>query len=475
MKKTVKKTAMFILLVALISAYLPVISSAVLVEWDGKEPLETGTSYIIDTDIWLFENFVIPEGVSVTIDDGGRLLLSREMTLTVYGTLVIRSGGALEIQIANLDIRGRGMILVSGNVLQYTGTAVNVIEGILNIRDGGEYLGSADLFVFASGELRAAGTLTLTPSAVAIVTGGVEITESGSINNHGSFTITTSGRMVNSGQFSIARDAALTNGGIFTINWGARFFRGGTFVNSIGSVFIDRNRVDEWGWSIPPEKMTAALLEGEERVQILGIDVSHWQFTIDWERVSRTNVEFAMIRAGRGYIDAERPMIEDTRFRENIEGALANGIDVGVYFYSYARSAEEARREAEFLISIIEGTELTYPVVFDIEDPIHLRMSMGLITEMIEAFFEVLIENGYFPMLYSYKNFLEAKVDPRILDTYAVWLAQWAAAPTYTGSFHMWQYTDKGRVSGINGDVDLNLSLINFPEVLRKHRLNRLS
>jgi GH25 family lysozyme M1 (1,4-beta-N-acetylmuramidase) len=191
-------------------------------------------------------------------------------------------------------------------------------------------------------------------------------------------------------------------------------------------------------------------------------------------KVAASDVEFVMIRAARGHISNARPMIEDTRFREYIEGAQAAGLDVGVYFYSYARSVNEARREAEFLVEVIGDLELTYPVVFDIEDPIHERMSMELITAMVEAFFEVLMDNGFFPMLYSYKFFLETKIDPEVLDTYAVWLAQWTSRPTYERAFHIWQYTDKGRVPGINGDVDLNISYIDFPAVLRKYGLNNL-
>jgi GH25 family lysozyme M1 (1,4-beta-N-acetylmuramidase) len=471
-----KRTAVLLVLAALIFTYLPVISSAdsVMPEWDGKEPLEVGTSYLINSQVWLLSDTIIPEGVSITIDEGGSLLLSSDMRLTVWGTIVINRGGVLEIQRADLDLRDNGMIIAFGNIMQYTDTTVNIIGGSLNVRGGGGYLSSGNVFIFAGAELRIAGELTLTPSSVVFITGAAEISESGAVNCHGTFTITASGRMTNNGQFLFSSEFTLTNGGIITINEGARFTRSGKLVNTIGSIFIDRNRFDIWGRVIPPEKMTAALLEGEERVSLLGIDVSHWQFTINWERVAASGIQFAMIRAARGHISDERPMIEDTRFRENIEGALANNIDVGVYFYSYARSVEEARAEARFLVSVIEGWEITYPVVFDIEDPIHLRMSTELITDMVEAFFDVLIENGYYPMLYSYKNFLETKIEPRVLDTYAVWLAQWTATPTYTKPFHIWQYTDKGRVGGISGDVDLNVSLYDFAEILRRHGLNRL-
>jgi GH25 family lysozyme M1 (1,4-beta-N-acetylmuramidase) len=475
MKKTVKRTIVLIVLAALVFTYLPVISAAAAISWDGTTPLLRGNSYTISSDVWLRTNVTIPEGAIVTIEDGGRLLLTREMKLTVRGALIIRSGGALEIMNAEADILSTGTILAFGDIRQYTGTTVSIKGGSITVHEGGEYISSSSLLIFASSSLSVAGTLTLTPSNAVIVTGAVEIAAGGTAGFSGTFTVTTSGRLTNSGSLTLFRDAELINGGIFTVNQGAGFRANGTHRNMRGSTFIDRNVVDEHGRSIPPEKMTAAIFADEPQVELRGIDVSHWQFTIDWERVAASGIDFVMIRAARGHISAERPMIEDTRFRQNIEGALANNIAVGVYFYSYARSVEEARTEAEFLVSVIEGYELTYPVVFDIEDPIHERMSMELITAMTEAFFEVLIENGYFPMLYSYKYFLETKIDPRVLDTYAVWLAQWSARPTYERDFQIWQYTDKGRVPGINGDVDLNISYIDFPELLRRHGLNRLS
>ncbi|MCL2697504.1 MAG: hypothetical protein FWE74_05430 [Oscillospiraceae bacterium] len=477
MKKTIKKAITIITLTALLITYLPLISSASsvqMIQWDGKTPLEQGASYIIDSDVWLRENFTVPEGVIVTITDGGNLLLTREMKLTVRGTLIIRPGGTLEIRKAELSLRDSGTIVSFGRILQYMETTLNIIGGSVNLHDGSEFISSSSLLVYPSGEIHAAGALMLTASNETVITGAVEIAESGVISADGSFSVTPNGRVVNNGQFTIHKDSTLINSGIFTVNEGAKLSKFGSLVNTTGSIFIDRNRTDGSGRRIPPEKMTAALLEDEPLVELRGIDVSHWQFTIDWEKVAASGIDFAIIRAARGHHSEAYPMIEDTRFRENIEGALENNIDVGVYFYSYARSAEEARGEAEFFISVIEEYEITYPVVFDIEEPFHEKMSADLITAITEAFFEVLIENGYYPMLYSNKNFLVNVFDERISDTYAVWLAQWASEPTYEGEFQIWQYTAKGRVSGINGEVDLNISYIDFPEVLRRHGLNRL-
>lgn len=438
MKKLLKRLTALSVAAILLCLVLPIAAvaeEAEIIEWDGRTPLVSGTSYIISTQVRLGTDLTIPEDVIITIEDGGSLLLMSGMTLNLRGTLTVMPGGALELRRGNLNLRGSGTLFVLGSFLQYTDTAVNVFNGSINVRNGGEYICSANINLYLSTALHISGSLTLTESAAMVVSGTFTISEGALYRNFGDFTRTQNG------------------------------------------TFIDRNITKETikrQADIPREYMTAAILANEPRVEILGIDVSHWQGDIDWELVATSDVEFVMIRAGRGHISSDRPMIEDTRFREYIEGALAVGLEVGVYFYSYARSVAQAREEAEFLVEIIDGLELTYPVVFDIEDPIHERMSMELITAMTETFIEVLIENGYFPMIYSYMFFLNTKIEPQVLDTYAVWLAQWTAAPTYARDFYIWQFTDKGRIPGINGDVDLNISYIDFPAVLRKYGLNNL-
>ncbi|MDR2531610.1 MAG: glycoside hydrolase family 25 protein [Oscillospiraceae bacterium] len=479
MKRILKKTIVLICLTALILTYLPLISSAssAEAEWNGRTPLQSGTAYIINEQVSLSSDLIIPDGVILTVNDGGKLMLTSGMKLTIRGNLIVR--GSLEIRRANVDVRRGGALWVLGSVLQYPDTTVNVIDGRVDIRAGGELTSSGNISIFSLGTFSNAGEITTTGRSVITATGAIENTVSGSIIIHGAVTITPSGSVLSFGVFWVARNGDVVNHGTFKLGGDSRIVGTGSFRTALRGLFIDNDEdiaePPEVRLPHPFEKMTAMILENEPRVELRGIDVSFWQGDIDWARVADSGrVDFVMLRAARGHINSDRPMIEDTRFREYIEGALANGLDVGVYFYSYARSVEDARREAEFLIEVIRGYELTYPVVFDIEDPIHERMSMELITAMTEAFFEVLMNNGYFPMLYSYKYFLETKIDPRVLDTYAVWLAQWASRPTYERPFHIWQYTDKGRIPGINGDVDLNISYINFPEVLRRHGLNNL-
>jgi len=191
-----------------------------------------------------------------------------------------------------------------------------------------------------------------------------------------------------------------------------------------------------------------------------GIDVSFWQGDIDWEKVARSGIEFVMLRAGRGAIDEDRPDIaEDERFREYIDGAHKNGLEVGVYFYSYAQTVREIRKEAGFLVNMLHEFRnmITYPVALDMEE--ERKHYKDNPSKMAEAFLEIITQEGYFPMMYSYKAWLEDYLESDVKEKYTMWVAQLdTPATTYRGNYYMWQYSHTGRVSGITGDVDLNIA-----------------
>jgi len=220
--------------------------------------------------------------------------------------------------------------------------------------------------------------------------------------------------------------------------------------------------------------MTVNILVDEPKVTRKGIDVSYAQGDIDWKKVADSGVEFAIIRAGRGRAGSANTMKEDDYFRQNIKGAQENGIDVGVYFYSYAESVSEAKEEARFLLDIIDGYKIEYPVILDMEEEFQGGIGTKKLTKMIEAFFEVLMDAKYFPMFYSYKSWLEENLDMTILDKYAIWLAQVGDSVTYEGGYYIWQYSFKGKVSGIETDVDLDYSYRDFPTIFKKYGLNNL-
>ncbi len=192
-----------------------------------------------------------------------------------------------------------------------------------------------------------------------------------------------------------------------------------------------------------------------------GIDVSSHQGAIDWAAVASDGVEYAMIRVGyRGYTEGSTAL--DELFYDNVGGALDNGIDVGVYFFSQAITEAEAVEEAEIVLRAIEGIDITYPIIFDWEDiPQEARtdgMDSLTLTACAKAFCETIEAAGYpagiyFNQLYGYQEY-----DLPALDDYIFWLAQYDSAPTFLYDFQMWQYTNAGTVDGIEGNVDLNLS-----------------
>ena len=204
-----------------------------------------------------------------------------------------------------------------------------------------------------------------------------------------------------------------------------------------------------------------------------GIDVSRHNGTIDWAKVKASGkVDFAIIRSGYGWTDGDVAEQRDKRFWENVKGCESNGIPYGIYHYSYCVKPENAKKEAEYFLRIIKGAKPTYPVWFDIEDPSQTKLSKETTTRIAADFCETVEKAGYYVGIYSYKNFLENNLDMNKLSKYAVWLAQIANAPTYGGSYGMWQYSWKGSVPGITGEVDLNVAYLDYPAAIRKNGLN---
>ena len=205
-----------------------------------------------------------------------------------------------------------------------------------------------------------------------------------------------------------------------------------------------------------------------------GIDVSKWQGTINWTQVKGAGISFVMMRLGRGKLKGG-PCDYDIRFKDNIAGALAAGLGVGVYFYSYALSVADAKAEAEWVMKAIEPYKgkLTYPVAFDLEDSSQASLGKAVLSDMIVAFCGALETAGYYVTLYSNLSWLTTKYDAAKIRRFDVWLAQWeVSAPTYSGSFGMWQHSSKGSVPGISGNVDLDVAYYDFPDIIRKKGLN---
>ena len=217
--------------------------------------------------------------------------------------------------------------------------------------------------------------------------------------------------------------------------------------------------MEENGWMTYDDGKTTALQ---------GIDVSSHQGEIDWQAVADSGVRFAVIRAGfRGY-GQEGRLVEDSRFQENIAGALAAGLDVGVYFFSQAVTVEEAREELALTLELIAPYEITYPVVFDWErmpadrDARTHEVTGETLTAIAVAFCQGVEAAGYTPAVYANQNLAYLTLDLSQLKAWPFWLAHYSDTPTFYYRYDLWQYSHTGTVPGIQGNVDLDLAFRDF-------------
>lgn len=197
-----------------------------------------------------------------------------------------------------------------------------------------------------------------------------------------------------------------------------------------------------------------------------GIDVSKHQGNIDWVKVKNDGVEFAIIRLGyRGYEVGN--VLIDEKFHQNMRGAIAAGVKVGVYFYSQAITVQEALDEAAFVLENIKNYDITYPVVFDMEEVTEDTARMnGLTTaqrtDFTIAFCDEVEKAGYTPMIYGGIKWLVEMVDMSRLVKYDKWFAQFYKTPFFPYDLQMWQYTSSGKVDGIAGNVDINIGFKDY-------------
>jgi GH25 family lysozyme M1 (1,4-beta-N-acetylmuramidase) len=216
-----------------------------------------------------------------------------------------------------------------------------------------------------------------------------------------------------------------------------------------------------------------------------GIDVSHYQSdagTIDWKKVKESGVTFAIIKCGGRSIGSDGKLYKDAAFEQNIVGALANGIQVGIYFFSQATTTAEASAEADYCLSLIQKYKITYPVAFDWESGNGYRVNKAnvsnkLLTNICITFADKIAAAGYTPMIYFCRNDWYGRVDATALTSrYKVWLAyyfkayyytsrQWQVGddgPEFNYSYDMWQYGVTNTVSGINTYTDMDVAMFSY-------------
>lgn len=212
--------------------------------------------------------------------------------------------------------------------------------------------------------------------------------------------------------------------------------------------------------SAPKLPISEAIAEYKTEQTKVGIDVSSWQGDINWQKVKTAGVEFAFIRIGY-QVGYGGDYVLDKYFVQNIEGATNAGLPVGVYFYSYADSVDEAKNQAEWIAEHLSDYEVELGVAFDWEDWGNFNltnMSFHTINRVASAYLDTLAEKGYNGLLYGSLNYLRRIWQPeKYLEDHTVWLAQYYDKPTYEKDFRFWQFSNTGRVDGIAGDVDLDI------------------
>ncbi len=193
-----------------------------------------------------------------------------------------------------------------------------------------------------------------------------------------------------------------------------------------------------------------------------GIDVSAFQGEIDWQKVADSGIEFAIVRLGyRGYGKAGK-MVEDEYAKKNLEGAREAGLAVGAYFFSQALSIEEVDQEIEFMLNILGDFPLDMPLILDweqvgVDGARSANMDARTLTDMQLYFCSLMTEKGYQPMIYFNWYQSSRLMYLSELEDYPFWLALYQDRMTYPYKVEMWQYTDQGRVPGIEGNVDINV------------------
>ena len=199
-----------------------------------------------------------------------------------------------------------------------------------------------------------------------------------------------------------------------------------------------------------------------------GIDVSVHNGNIDWQKVKAGGIQFAILRAGYGRLASQK----DERFEQNYTGAKAAGIPIGAYWYSYAMSEDEARLEADVFLSIIKGKQFEFPVYYDVEEKKQFALGKEKVSAIMRAFLERVEAAGYFVGLYGSASSLTTHTADDIKSRYTIWLAHWVNQTSYGGAYGIWQHSEKGRVNGINGNVDLDICYKDFPTIIKGKGLN---
>ncbi len=212
------------------------------------------------------------------------------------------------------------------------------------------------------------------------------------------------------------------------------------------------------------------------KISHLGCDLSYHNKYVNWDELAASGCEFVMLRCGyRGY--SEGGLAKDEKFDQYASEAQRVGLKLGVYFFTQAVTVEEAEEEAKYVLDLIEDYNISYPVAFDTEyiDDESARtntieISDELRSDICRAFCEKIREKGYYPMIYASENWMRRYLELESLREYDFWAPQYLEENDFLFDFTMWQYTDCGSIQGIKGDVDLDISMVDYASFVPQMR-----
>lgn len=203
-----------------------------------------------------------------------------------------------------------------------------------------------------------------------------------------------------------------------------------------------------------------------------GIDVSVHNGKIDFRKIREAGYEFVIIRAGYGRYDNQK----DARFEEHYANAKAVGLNVGVYFYSYAKNSAEAQQEAACFLKWVAGKQFEMPVYFDIEDRSQTSLSRKTLTDICIAWCSAVERAGYYVGIYANLDWFNNRLDLKRLERFDKWLAQWANEPSKGNEFGgLWQFSSNGMIANHACRFDLDQCYRDYPSIIKKAGLNGFS
>ena len=198
--------------------------------------------------------------------------------------------------------------------------------------------------------------------------------------------------------------------------------------------------------------------------KIKGIDVSYYQKNVDYKKVKKSGIDFVLIRAGYGKYISQK----DSEFEKHYKNAKDAGLKVGAYWYSYASTVDEAKEEAKICLQAIKGKTFEYPIYFDLEEQDQFAKGKAFCDNLVKAFCTELEKAGYWAGLYISRSPLQTHISSDVAKRYALWIAEYSDKCKYDGDYGIWQYSSKGKISGVSGNVDCDYCYIDYPSAIKK-------